>query len=308
MSDFPPLAYIGTGIMGAAMARNLLRAGAEVTVCNRTRAKAEQLEPDGAMVVDTPAEAVDAGARVVFVNVPDTPDVGAVLFGEGGVATAAADKLDGLIVVDNSTISPIATKEFASRLEERGARLVDAPVSGGDVGAQKGTLSVMCGGQREAFDAVRPLLEVVGSRVTHLGPPGSGQACKACNQVAGAAALAGVCEALALAWASGLDLAQVIGVVSGGASASWPLENLGPKIAAGDYAPGFMVELLQKDLRLVAGAAEEHGLPMPVTRLVEALLQSAAAAGHGRDGTQALADAYQRLGAFSYAGEPSGDR
>lgn len=301
MPEFVPVAYIGTGIMGAAMARNLLRAGVPLTACNRTRAKAEALEPDGAQVVDSPRQAVEAGARVVFVNVPDTPDVEAVLFGEGGVAGAPAEQLDGVIVVDNSTISPIATKQFAQRLAERGVCLVDAPVSGGDIGAQKGTLSVMCGGEPDAFEAVRPLLEVVGSRVTLLGPTGSGQACKACNQVAGAAALAGVCEALALARASGLDLAQVVEVVSGGASASWPLENLGPKIATGDYAPGFMVDLLLKDLRLVGGAAAAHGLPMPVTRLVESLLQSAAAAGHGRDGTQALADAYQRLGGFAYA-------
>ncbi len=296
-----PVAYIGVGIMGAAMARNLLKAGVEVHVSNRTRAKAEVLKADGAKVVDSAAEAIAAGCRVVFVNVPDTPDVDAVLFGDAGVTSAEASRLKGLVVVDHSTIFPMATKRFAERLAEHGATLIDAPVSGGDVGAREGTLSIMCGGERSAFEGVRPLLEQVGKRITHLGPAGSGQACKACNQVAVIGVLAGVCEALALAKASGLDLQQVIEVVSAGAAGSWQLANLGPKIAAGDHAPGFMIDLLLKDLRLVAGAAGAHDLPLPVTKLVETLFQSAAAAGAGREGTQALAGVYERLGGFSYS-------
>lgn len=296
-----PVAYIGVGIMGGAMARNLLRSGVPVVACNRTRAKAEALVADGAAVVDTPAEAVAAGCRVVFTNVPDTADVEAVLFGQAGVTSAPTDLTEGLVVVDHSTICPVATTRFAERLASRGARLIDAPVSGGDVGARDGTLSIMCGGDRDAFDAVLPLLERMGRRVTHLGPSGSGQACKACNQVAGVGALAGVCEALALARASGLDLRQVIDVVSAGAAGSWQLANLGPKISSGDHAPGFMIDLLLKDLRLVAGAADEKRLPMPVTRLVETLYRSAAAAGDGPQGTQALAAVYERLGAFRYA-------
>jgi 3-hydroxyisobutyrate dehydrogenase len=294
------VAYIGVGIMGAAMARNLLKAGVSVSACNRTRAKAEALQADGASVVDSPAEAVAAGCRVVFVNVPDTPDVEAVLFGASGVTAADASLLKGLIVVDHSTICPVTTKRFAERLAEHGALLVDAPVSGGDVGAREGTLSIMCGGDRAAFEAVRPLLEHVGKRITHLGPAGSGQACKACNQVAVIGVLSGVCEALALAKVSGLDLQQVVEVVAAGAAGSWQLANLGPKIAAGDHAPGFMIDLLLKDLRLVAGAAGAHDLPLPVTKLVETLFQSAAAAGAGRAGTQALAGVYERLGDFSY--------
>lgn len=301
MPSKEPVACVGVGIMGAAMARNLLRAGVPVYACNRTRAKAEALAADGAEVVGTPAEAVAAGCRVVFVNVPDTPDVESVLFGAEGVTTADPSLLEGLIIVDHSTICPVATKGFAERLAELGATLVDAPVSGGDVGAREGTLSIMCGGERGAFDAVLPLLERVGKRITHLGPAGSGQACKACNQVAVVGALASVCEALALAKASGLDLQQVVEVVSAGAAGSWQLANLGPKIAAGDHAPGFMIELLQKDLRLVAGAAGAHDLPLPVTRLVESLYQSAAASGAGREGTQALATVYERLGGFRYS-------
>jgi 3-hydroxyisobutyrate dehydrogenase-like beta-hydroxyacid dehydrogenase len=301
MPSLPPVAYIGVGIMGAAMARNLLKAGVSVHVSNRTRAKAEALVADGAKVIDSPAEAIAAGCRVVFVNVPDTPDVEAVLFGESGVATADAAILKGLIVVDHSTICPVATKRFAERLTEHGATLIDAPVSGGDVGAREGTLSIMCGGDRAAFDAVKPLLEHVGKRITHMGPAGSGQACKACNQIAVLGVLSGVCEALALAKVSGLDLQQVVEVVSAGAAGSWQLANLGPMIATGDHAPGFMIDLLLKDLRLVAGAAGAHDLPLPVTKLVETLYQSAAAAGAGREGTQALATVYERLGGFRYS-------
>ena len=236
-------AYIGTGIMGSAMARNLLRAGTPVVVHNRTASKAEALVTEGATIASSPVEAVesltrDASPRVMFVNVPDTPDVDQVLFGKGGVTEASPEALNGLIIVDHSTICPVSTKRFAERIAEDGVAMVDAPVSGGDVGAQKGTLTIMCGGEQAAYDAVLPLLKIVGGAVTHLGPAGSGQVCKACNQIAGMTALAGTCEALALAKRSGLDLGKVIEVVSGGAAASWQLANLGPKIAAGDHAPG----------------------------------------------------------------------
>ena len=294
------LGYLGVVIMGSAMARNLLRAGARVTACNRTRAKAEALQADGATVADTPAEVVAAGCEVLFLNVPDTPDVERVLFGEQGVAKADEDQLHGLIVVDHSTICPVETKRIASRLAERGIAFVDAPVSGGDVGARAGTLSIMCGGEKLAFERVLPLLRVVGERITHLGPAGSGQACKACNQAAVVATLAGVCEALSLAKQSGLDPQQVTEVLGAGAAGSWQLENLGPRIAQGDHDPGFMIDLLLKDLRLVASAAGEQNLPMPITRLIESLYQSAASDGCGQHGTQALASVYERLGGFRF--------
>lgn len=299
------LGYVGVGIMGAAMARNLLRAGYAVAACNRTRSKAEALTADGATVAGTPGQLVRAGCRVIFLNVPDTPDVERVLFGEGGVADATAGAASKPIVVDHSTICPETTRRFAAKLADIGVSLVDAPVSGGDVGAREGTLSIMCGGDASAFQSVRPLLDVVGKSVTHLGPAGSGQACKACNQVAVVGALASVCEALALAKANGLDLDQVIGVIAAGAAGSWQMANLGPRIARGDHAPGFMIDLLLKDLRLVSGAASAADLPLPVTRLVESLYQSAAAAGDGREGTQALAAVYERLGSFRYAADPA---
>lgn len=295
-----PVGYVGVGIMGAAMARNLLRAGVRLTACNRTRAKAEALRGDGAEVADDALAVVESGARVVFLNVTDTPDVEDVLFGARGVASAPDELLEGLVVVDHSTICPVATREFAGRLAERGATLIDAPVSGGDIGAREGTLSIMCGGDLATYEAVLPLLEIVGKRITHLGPAGSGQACKACNQVAAAATLAGACEALALAKANGLDLNQVVDVVAAGAAGSWQLANLGPRIAAGDHAPGFMIDLLLKDLRLVAGAADAADLPLPVTLLAESLFQAAADAGDGAKGTQAVAAEYERRGGFRF--------
>lgn len=297
----PLVGYVGTGIMGAAMVRNLLSAGTRVAVCNRTRSKAEALASAGAEVYDNAKQLVQAGARVVFVNVSDTPDVEEVLFGTEGIVAAEPDRLDGLHVVDHSTICPIATAKMAERLQPLGVRLVDAPVSGGDIGAQQGTLSIMCGGDRTAFDQVLPLLEIVGKQITYLGPSGSGQACKACNQAAVVGTLAGVCEALALATQSGLDASQVIEVISAGAGGSWQMANLGPKVAEGDHAPGFMIDLLRKDLRLVEGAASELGLTMPITSLVKSLYDSVAKEGHGKLGTQALAKEYERLGDFQFS-------
>ncbi|TWT48761.1 NAD(P)-dependent oxidoreductase [Botrimarina hoheduenensis] len=292
--------YVGVGIMGAAMARNLLRGGVRVTACNRTRSKAEALVPDGATVVDTPAQLIAAGCEVVFLNLPDTPDVERVLCGEAGVLSAPAEQLAGLVVVDHSTICPVGTRALAAQLAERGVTLCDAPVSGGDVGAREGTLSIMCGGDAAALERVRPLLEMVGKKIAHLGPAGSGQACKACNQAAVVATLVGVCEALALAKRSGLDLQQVVGVLAGGAAQSWQLEQLGPKVARGDHAPGFMIDLLLKDLRLVSGAAADLKLPMPITGLIEALFRAAASQGHGSQGTQAVASVLETLGGFRY--------
>jgi len=304
-SDTFTVGYIGLGIMGRSMAANLASAGYPLVVWNRTRAKCEPLEADGAAVADSP-RAMAAGDGVprpeaIFLNVTDTPDVETVLFGDDGIA--AADDIDGLIVVDNSTISPVATKRFAERLADHGATLIDAPVSGGDTGAKAGTLSIMCGGPSEAFGRVRPLLEVLGKSVTHLGPAGSGQACKACNQVAVSCCLMGVVEAMALAARSGLDPAQMAEVVAAGAGGSWQMSNLAPKIAAGDFEPGFFVDYVLKDLAIVADTARAHALPMMGTSTAEAYFRAAAAHGHGRAGTQAMAKTIERLGHFSFSGD-----
>lgn len=290
--------YIGMGIMGAPMARNLLEAGCGVTVWNRTASKCAPLEEAGAQVAATPKALAEGGPEAIFLNVTATDDVEEVLFGEAGVAAGAQE---GLIVVDNSTISPVAAKAFAERLAELGVALVDAPVSGGDTGAKEGTLSIMCGGDEAAFAKVRPLLEVLGKSVVHLGPAGSGQACKACNQIAVSLNLLGTCEALALGKQFGLDLDKLVEVLSGGAAGSWQLANLGPKIAAGDDAPGFMIDLVRKDLAIVLEAAHSCALPLSGTGLVAGYFASVKAEDGGRLGTQAMAHALEKLGHFRFS-------
>ncbi|MEM6458297.1 MAG: NAD(P)-dependent oxidoreductase [Planctomycetota bacterium] len=298
------LGYIGLGIMGASMALNLRRAGHRLTVWNRTPSKAGPLVDMGAELAEDPADVVRRGAEVVFINVTDTDDVAAVLFGDNGIASASSP---GLTFVDHSTISPVRTKRFAQRLrDEYGVTFIDAPVSGGDIGARDGTLSVMVGGPNEAVERVRPLLEVVGKAVTHVGPSGAGQACKSCNQVAVCGALLGAVEALALARSLGLSAEKMLEVVGAGAGGSWQLSNLGPRVAAGDHAPGFFVDYLLKDLGIVADAARAGGLPLALVPVMEGLLRSVSANGGGSLGTQAVATAYERLGGFAFVGDTAG--
>lgn len=293
----PQLGYIGLGIMGLPMARNLMDAGYPMLVWNRTPGKGQPLEQAGAVVADSPADLAERGPSVIFINVTDTPDVEAVLFGEQGLASTAKP---GTIIVDHSTISPDSTRDFAERLADQGIAFVDAPVSGGDIGAQQGTLSIMVGGTLNAVEDVMPMLEVVGKNIVHLGEVGLGQACKACNQVAGMVTLLGVCEALALAKQSGLDMDKMIQVVGGGAAASWQLTNLGPKIAKGDHDPGFMIDLVVKDLAIVLDTAKRAGLPMDGTAHVAELFKQVAAQGGGRLGTQAVAKAIESAGGFTF--------
>ena len=233
------IGFIGLGIMGLPMARNLLKAGHAVIAYNRTRAKADQLAADGAKITDTPRQVAE-NADIIITIVTDTPDVEAVLFGPDGIAAGAKA---GTIIVDMSTISPIRTKEFAAKLAEQQVELLDAPVSGGDIGAQKGTLTIMVGGTETAYQKCLPLFEVMGSRVTHVGPSGSGQMVKMCNQILCAVNMLGVCEALSLAKKSGLDLDKMLNVVTAGAGGSWALQNLGTKIVKGELEPAFMVKL-----------------------------------------------------------------
>ncbi len=289
--------YIGLGIMGAPMAENLMNAGFGVTVWNRSREKVRPLVDAGAASAETPAT-LAAEVDAVCVNVTDTPDVEEVLFGADGVAEGGRS---GLIVVDHSTISPAATRDFARRLGEKGIDLVDAPVSGGDVGARAGTLSIMAGGTPAAFEACRPLFETVGKNITHVGSTGAGQATKACNQVLCAVNLVAVCEAMGLAVREGVDLDRMLEVTAAGAGGSWALANLGPKIAQGDHDPGFMIDLINKDLNIVYEEGRDLGLPMPGTRQAAELFRVAATAGHGREGTQALCRVFEKLAEMRYS-------
>jgi 3-hydroxyisobutyrate dehydrogenase len=276
------IAWIGTGIMGAPMARRLLRAGHRVTVFNRTRARAQALAADGANVADNPPDAV-RDAEVVFTMVPDTPDLEQVV---DQIAPALAA---GRLVIDMSTIAPTGARRVAQRLAAQQVEFLDAPVSGGEPGAVEGTLTIMVGGSRESFDRARPLFDQLGKRITHMGPAGAGQMTKLVNQVAVAVNLEATVEALLLAVRGGLDPALVLEAIGAGAAASWQLNNLGPKIIANDYRPGFLIKLLRKDLRLLSETARETKTPLPALSLVSTLFDAASAQGHDLDGTQALA-------------------
>ncbi len=280
------IGYIGLGIMGRAMTANLIKAGFDVTVWNRSPEKCDAFVKLGAKVADSPAAMAAAGPDVICVNVTDTPDVKAVLFGEQGVAHGAKD---GLIVIDHSTISAVATKDFASRLARQGVTLLDAPVSGGDVGAQAGTLSIMIGGKAEAVQRAMPVFEAVGKNIVHLGESGTGQTCKACNQITVVCNLMGVCEALLLARECGLDAHKMIEVLGSGAGGSWQLSNLGPKILAGDFAPGFAVNMVLKDLGILQDVARRLGIDLEATELAQGKFKTVAKQGGGKLGTQAMA-------------------
>jgi 3-hydroxyisobutyrate dehydrogenase len=286
------LGFIGTGIMGGPMTRNLLKAGYAVTVHNRTKAKADALLAEGADWAQTPAD-VARHSDMVITCVPDTPDVRQVLLGKNGVMEAARP---GLICVDMSTISPAATKQMGQVLQEKSVTLIDAPVSGGQIGAIEGKLSIMMGGPKDTVEKVRPIMEVMGKTVTYCGPLGSGQMTKLVNQVMVIHTIMSIAEGLAFAEKAGLNLRTTLDVTSAGAASSHSLRALGPKIIAGDFKPAFMVDLQQKDLRLVLEYAEQVKQPLPGVALARQLMTVLQAQGRGRDGTQALVDVIRQLG------------
>ena len=282
---------IGLGIMGAPMARNLLRAGHPLTVHTRTRARVAGLLADGAAWADSPA-ALAAAVDAVVTMLPDTPAVEAVMAGPHGVLAGARA---GLLAIDMSTIDPAAARALAERAAETGVALLDAPVSGGEQGAIAGTLSIMVGGAAAAFDRAGPLFAALGKRVTYMGGPGQGQMTKLVNQVVGAGTLAAVAEGVLLAAGAGLDPAAVVEAVGGGAAASWMLAEQAPRMQRRDFAPGFMVRLQQKDLRLALVSAERLGVPLPLTAVVQLLFTAVEARGGGELGTQAILTALEAL-------------
>jgi 3-hydroxyisobutyrate dehydrogenase-like beta-hydroxyacid dehydrogenase len=275
------LAFIGLGIMGLPMAGHLLEAGHELQVFTRTRAKAVPLLKRGARWCESAAGTAKE-AEVIFLCLPDTADV------QGVVNEILPAVRRGQIVVDHSTISPAATREMGKALAAKGASLVDAPISGGDVGARNATLSIMVGGSAEAFAAVEPYLKLMGKTITHCGPAGAGQLTKLTNQILVTVTNLAMCEALAFAMRNGLDGAKTLAAISGGAASSWQLSNLGPRILAGDFAPGFMVDLQVKDLRLVEEAAAEAKMNLRAVQLVHSLFVEVQKMGQGKAGTQAL--------------------
>lgn len=278
------LGFIGLGIMGAPMSANLLKAGYEVTVYNRTHEKAEKLRNLGARVADSPKQ-VASQTDVIITMVSDTPDVQEVLFGANGVAEGLAP---GKIVIDMSTISPEATQTFAARIAALGCELLDAPVSGGEPGAIARTLTIMVGGSPAAFEKCRPVLSAMGKNIVHVGASGSGQCTKMVNQVICSLNIIAMTEGLLLAQHTGLDLTRTLQVVAGGAAGSWMLNHLAPRILQNDFAPGFMIKLQQKDLRLAMELLEGSEETFPGTVLAHQLFSQAVAHGLGEQGTQGL--------------------
>jgi 3-hydroxyisobutyrate dehydrogenase len=279
------IGFLGLGTMGAAMAANLARAGFAVTAWNRSPGRAPELDDLGVTRADTPAD-VARSTDIVVVCVSDTPDVEAVLFGTGGLAEGARP---GQLVIDCSTISPSATRDFASRLGEHGVALVDAPVSGGSEGAQKATLTIFCGGAEEDVERARPILAAMGKTITHVGPSGAGQAVKAVNQEILAGTYLGVAEGIVLAIKAGLDVSQVVEALGGGAAQSWVLANRSERMRVNDYPLGFKVALHRKDLGIALGLAREMGADLPVAELAADFETELIARGHDADDMSALA-------------------
>jgi 3-hydroxyisobutyrate dehydrogenase len=275
------IGWIGTGVMGASMCGRLIDAGYTLTLTSRTRAKADALVERGAVWASTPAE-VASSSDVVCSMVGYPSDVREVVLGTDGVLAAPGFVTRG-VLVDFTTSEPSLAVELATHLAA-----LDAPVSGGDVGARNGTLSIMVGGDEATLDAVRPLLDVVGKTIVHQGGPGAGQHTKLVNQTLIAGTLVGVCEALVYARQAGLDASKVLESVSSGAAGSWTLSNLAPRALAGDLAPGFFVDHFAKDLGIALAEARSMQVSLPAAALVEQLVVALQASGHGRSGTQSL--------------------
>lgn len=278
------IGWVGTGVMGAAMCGRLLEAGYAATVSNRTRAKAEPLAAKGARVVASPAE-VAAASDVVFTIVGHPRDVREVYLGVDGLLTAARP---GSVVVDMTTSEPSLAAQIAELAASKSVRALDAPVSGGDVGAREGRLSIMVGGDEGAAEALRPLFEVLGRTIVRHGPAGSGQHAKMANQVLIAGNMLGVCEALLYASKAGLDPETLLRSVSSGAAGSWSLSNLAPRMIAGDFEPGFFVEHFLKDMGIALAESRRMKLALPGLALAEQLYRAVEAQGLGRKGTHAL--------------------
>ncbi len=283
--------FAGLGTMGAAMAANLVRAGFEVRVWNRTPGRAGDLIALGATEVADPSE-LAAASEIVVICVSDTPHVEAVLFGPRGVAEGARP---GTVVVDCSTIAPAGTRDFAARLAAAGVGLVDAPVTGGSEGAQKGTLSILVGGADADVARVMPVLEAMGTTITHFGPVGSGQVAKAVNQTVIAGGYLSVAEGLVLGMKAGLDPDQLVTALSGGLAARFILTNRSARMIANDYPLGFRLALHRKDLGIVLELAHETGVTLPVTAMAAAFEDGLIARGHGDDDNSALARVIREL-------------
>ena len=285
------IGLVGTGIMGAPMALNLLRAGFDLTVHSRTESKARPALDAGARWADAPHRLAEQ-VEVVITVLPDSPDVEAVYLNAEGVCAALRP---GAVAIDMSTVSPDTARKVDQAVRDRSAAFLDAPVSGGKTGAQAGTLAIMVGGHDETFERIMPVFRALGKTIVHCGPCGAGQLTKLSNQIICALNLLAVSEAMVFAKRVGLDQDAMLKVVSSGAAGSWAVQNLGTRMLQRDFAPMFMIDLQQKDLHIALQIARKHALPLPGTSLVEQLLAANQAAGEGREGTQALVKTLERL-------------
>lgn len=267
------IGYIGLGLMGKAMAANILKAGFPLTVFNRSKAAENELVAQGARSASNPAE-VAAQVDVIFTNLPDSPDVEKVVLGTDGIIEGAHP---GLIYVDNSTIKPSTSRMISQKLAEKGIASLDAPVSGGEIGARQATLAIMVGGSAEILEKVRPVFEAMGKTITHVGDSGCGQIAKAANQIMVAAQMTAMAELLIFAQKAGADPRKVIAAIRGGAAQCWTLDVKPPRLFAGNRQPGFKAKLQAKDLNIVLETAREYGVPLPSTavnaQLFNAMLQ-----------------------------------
>jgi len=298
--------FIGLGIMGKPMARHLLQAGYSLTVHNRSQAPVEELAELGAARAASPADVASA-SEVIFTCLPDSPDVELVALGPRGIIEGIQP---GCIYVDMSTISPMVAKKVAAAFASRGAQMLDAPVSGGQIGAEQATLSIMVGGDESAFQRVKPLLSVLGRNIVHVGPSGAGQVAKAANQIIVALTHAAIAEALVLVAKAGVSPEKVLQAISGGAARCWALENRAPLILKRDFRPGFYAAYHLKDLGIALGAAGEYGAALPVTALVRELYRALVARGEGKLDHSAIIRVIEELSQVEVRGsspEPAGD-
>jgi 3-hydroxyisobutyrate dehydrogenase len=285
------IGWIGTGVMGLSMCGHIMERGYRTTVFNRTRGKALPLIEKGAAWVDSPREATEK-SDVIFTMLGFPEDVRGVYFGKGGILEAARP---GVIFVDMTTTEPSLAAQIYQAAQELEAFAVDAPVSGGDVGARNATLSIMTGGDREVVKAIQPILETMGKNLVHQGPAGSGQHTKMCNQILIAGTMIGVCESLLYGFKAGLDLPTMLSSIQGGAAKCWSLDNLAPRILRRDFAPGFFVEHFIKDMGIALKESARMGLFLPGLALAHQLYLAVKAQGHGKLGTQALMLALEQM-------------
>ena len=285
------IGFIGLGIMGRGMVDNLMAAGFDLTIWNRTAGRMTPFIERGAKAASSPSE-VAANSDIIITCVSDTPDVEQVILGEDGVIHGASA---GDLVIDMSTINPVNTVEVARQLRERGIHMLDAPISGGSEGAANGTLSIMIGGTEDDVARATPCFEAMGSTITHVGEQGAGQTVKLSNQILCVVNMLAASEALLFAKAGGVDLDKMLQAVTGGAAGSWMLANRGPQVIDDYWEPGFSIDLQQKDLRLVLGAADELGIPVIATALCFNLYRTLQAQGHGGDGNHSIIRALEAM-------------